>query len=194
MNDQNLMTALVIDTEDPEKLGRVLLSLPELPGGPELWARVVTPLAGPDRGHCLLPEIEDEVLVAFTQGDLSSAYVLGGLWSQKTPPPEGVGVNDNDLKLLKTRSGHTLLFNDHEGEEHITLSDKNGNSLTIVTGEDRITIKAKSKIEITAEGDMALSGNTISLSADSIEIKADSSLVLDGGGTADLKAGTVNIN
>jgi len=197
MNRPSMMTAVVIDTNDPEKLGRVRLLLPGLSGDYEdqkLWARVLSPLAGDGRGQCLLPEVEDEVLVAFIQGELSSAYVLGGLWSQKSTPPEGVGGDGNDLKLIKTRSGHTLQFDDHDGDEKITLSDKNGNSILIVTGEDRITLKAKSKLEITTDGDMTVSGKTISLKADSIEIKADSSLVLDGGSTADLKAGTVNIN
>lgn len=198
MNRQTLITAIVTDTNDPEKLGRVRLLLPGLSGDYDdqmLWARVLSPLAGKDRGQCLLPEIEDEVLVAFIQEDLSNAYVLGGLWSQKNPPPEGVGKEENDLKMIKTRSGHTLTLNDKEGEEQITLSDKNGNSLIINTGEDRITLKAKSKIEIVTEGDLTLSGKTIKLAAtDSLEIKADSSLILDGGNTADLKAGTVNIN
>ncbi|MCL1873313.1 MAG: phage baseplate assembly protein V [Clostridiales bacterium] len=198
MNKQYLMNAKVIDTNDPEKLGRVRLLLPGFSGEYEdqnLWARVLVPMAGKDRGQCLLPEIEDEVLVAFTPGNLSDAYVLGGLFSPKNPPPEKLGGEGNDLKLIKTRSGHTLLFNDHEGEEQITLTDKNDNSLIIKTGDDSITIKAKSKIEIITEGELTLSGKKINLTAsDTIEIKADSSLVLDGGNTADLKASTVNIN
>ena len=194
MNNQNMMIALVIDTNDPDQLCRVLITLPALPDGPELWARVVSPLAGSDRGLCLLPEVGDEVLVAFTQGELSSAYVLGGLWGKNKPPPEGLGGDENNLKMYRTRSGHTLAFDDSDGEERITLTDKNGNSLDIATSEDSITLTAKSKIEIVTDGDISLSGNTITLQANTIEVKADSSLVLDGGGTADLKAGTVNIN
>jgi len=194
MNNQQLMTALVVSTDDPDQLGRVLITLPSLPDGPELWARAVSPLAGEDRGLCLLPEIGDEVLVAFTQGELSSAYILGGLWGKQKPPPEGLGGEQNDLKLFRTRSGHTLTFSDLDGEEKITLTDKNENAFEIVTSEDRITLTAKSKIEIMTDGEITLSGKTITMQADSMELKADSSLTLDGGGTADLKAGTVNIN
>jgi uncharacterized protein involved in type VI secretion and phage assembly len=198
MIKEYLLTAIVLDTEDPEKLGRIRILLPGLSGDyddQKLWARVVAPLAGEDRGLCFLPEIDDEVLVAFAQGNISSAYVLGGLWSSPKPPPEGAGIDGNDLKMIKTRSGHTLLFNDHDGEELISISDKNGNCLEIATGEDRITIKSQSKLEIIADEDMTLTAKTITLSAsDSIEIKAGSSLTLDGGNTADLKAGTVNIN
>jgi uncharacterized protein involved in type VI secretion and phage assembly len=188
------MNALVININDPDKLGRVLVSLPALPEGPELWARVVSPLAGEDRGLCLLPEIGDEVLVAFTQGDLSSAYLLGGLWGKQKVPPDGLGGEQNDLKILKTRSGHTMTFDDKDGEEKITLTDKNENCIEIITGDDCITITAKKKIKISSDGDIALSGGTIHLNADKIEIKADSSLTLDGGSKADLKAATVNIN
>jgi len=194
MNNQSLMIALVTDTNDPDHLGRIQITLPALPDGPTLWARVVLPLAGSDRGLCLLPEIGDEVLVAFSQAELSSAYVLGGLWGKQKPPPEGLGGDQNDLKIFRTRSGHTLTFDDRQDKEQIVLTDKNDNSLVIATAEDSVTITAKSKLEILTDGDLKLSGNTITLQAGTMELKADSSLTLDGGGKADLKAGTVNIN
>ena len=194
MNSYNLMSALVLDVNDPENLGRVLITLPALPDGPEIWARVVSPIAGQDRGQCLLPEIEDEVLVAFAQGELSSAYVLGGLWGKQKPPPEGLGGEENNLKIWKTRSGNTMIFDDKDGEEKITIADKEENTIVIDTGENRITIKSKKKIVIEADGDIAMNGGSIKMKADTIEITADSSLTLDGGSTADLKAGTVNIN
>ncbi|MCL1905379.1 MAG: phage baseplate assembly protein V [Clostridiales bacterium] len=195
MNEHILQTALVIDNNDTEKLGRVRLTLPTLPEGPELWAKVVSPLAGQDRGHCFLPEIGDEVLVAFIRGDLSSAYVLGGLWGTQKLPPEGLGSRQNDLKMIKTRCGHLLEFDDKDGSERITLTDKNDNCLVIDTAKNCITITSQSKLEIKAENDMILNaGKKITINATEIEIKADSSLNLDGGGTADLKAGTVNIN
>ena len=194
MNNQSLMIAIVTDVNDPDNLGRIQINLPSLPDGPTLWARVVTPLAGEDRGLCLLPEIGDEVLVAFNQAELSSAYVLGGLWGKQKPPPEGLGGDKNNLKIFRTRSGNTLSFDDSDGEEKIVLTDKNENSLVITTSEDSITISAKSLIEIKTDGDLKLSGNTIALQSNTAEIKTDSSLTLDGGGTAELKAGTVNIN
>ena len=125
---------------------------------------------------------------------MSSIYVLGALWGKQKLPPEGIGGEQNNLKMLRTRSGHTLTFDDSEDNERITLTDKNGNSLEICTSEDRITLSAKSKLEIKTDGDMLLTGKTISIQAETIELKSDSSLTLDGGSTADLKAGTVNIN
>lgn len=194
MSEQRLMTAIVADNNDPEKQGRVLLTLSSLPGGTEVWAKMVTPMAGPGRGVCLLPEVGDEVLAAFIQGDLSSAYVLGSVWGAKKKPPADVGKNRNGLKMIMTRSGNVLEFNDVDGDEHISLKDKNDNEIRINTADDSIVIISISKMQICTDGEMVLSGDKIRIAADRIEIKADASLTLDGGGTAELKAGTVNIN
>ena len=194
MSVQRIMTGLVVENNDPENLGRVRLVVPALPDGPELWARVVSPLAGPDRGLCFLPEIEDEVLVTFTQGDLSSAYVLGALWGAKKQPPDDVGEIGNDIKSIKTRSGHLLEFDDTDGFESITIRDYNDNTITIETYIDRITIKSHSDIEISADEQMMISADDIIIEAKDISIKADSSFTLDGGASAEIKAGTISLN
>ena len=194
MNNQSLMVALVVDTNDPDVLGRVLIELPALPEGPRLWASVVSPLAGDNRGQYCLPEVGDEVLAAFTDGTLSSAYVLGGLWGKQKPPPEEADKDANSIKLFRTRSGNTMIFDDTDGSEKIVFRDKNENSIEILTGDDRIAINVKGNVEIYAKKTIILEGQKISLKAETIEMKADSSLSLDGGGTAELKAGTVNIN
>jgi uncharacterized protein (DUF2345 family) len=96
--------------------------------------------------------------------------------------------------MIRTRSGHTLIFDDTNDKGRITLTDKNENSMTIDTTDDRITLTAKSKIELKTDEDIILSGKKIILEASTIEINADSSLTLDGGNEAYLKGGTVNIN
>ena len=189
-----IMTGLVVENNDPEKLGRVRLIVPALPDGPELWARVVSPLAGPDRGLCFLPEIEDEVLVTFTQGDLSSAYVLGALWGAKKQPPGNIGKSGNEIKSIKTRSGHLLEFDDSDGSESITIKDKNDNTIMIRTGEDCITIASKSKMEISADKQISISAENITIKANEISIQADSSFTLDGGASAEIQAGTISLN
>jgi len=194
MSAQRIMTGLVVENNDPENLGRVRLVVPALPDGPELWARVVSPLAGPDRGLCFLPEIEDEVLVTFTQGDLSSAYVLGALWGAKKQPPDDVGESGNDIKAIKTRSGHLLEFDDTDGGEAITIMDKNDNLIMIETCKDRIMITSQSEIAISADKQMTITADNISIKAKDISIKADSSFTLDGGASADIQAGTISLN
>jgi len=194
MSTQRIMTGLVVENNDPEKLGRVRLVVPALPDGPELWARVVSPLAGPDRGLYFLPEIEDEVLVTFTQGDLSSAYVLGALWGAKKQPPDYVGGIGNEIKAIKTRSGHLLEFDDGDGSEAITIKDKNNNTITIETCTDRIIIKSQSEMEISADKQMTITADNIIIKAKDISIEADSSFTLDGGASADIQAGTISLN
>ena len=194
MNMQGILNAIVINNEDPEKLGRVRVTIPALPGGPELWARGVSPLAGPDRGSCFLPEVDDEVLVAFTQGDLSSAYVLGGLWGVQKTPPESIGQSGNEIKCIRTRSGHLLEFDDSDSSERITLKDKNDNSIIIDTDDNRITITSQKEMEIIADKNITLKADNIKLQAKEIIIEADSSFKLDGGSSADIQAGTINLN
>ena len=71
-------SAVVTDTEDPEAMGRVLLSFPWLSETyVSPWARVVQPGAGEMLGWQILPEPTDEVLVAFENGQLNSPYVIG---------------------------------------------------------------------------------------------------------------------
>src|SRR5437868_3604561 len=73
---------------DPDGLGRVKVKFPWLSNEEEsFWARVAAPMAGKERGFYFLPEVEDEVLVAFEQGDVRFPYVVGSLWNGKDAPP-----------------------------------------------------------------------------------------------------------
>ena len=80
---------LVTNNQDPEKLGRIKVKFPWLSDEDESnWARIITPMAGDDRGMFFLPEVDDEVLVAFEQGDMRFPFVLGSLWNGQDKPPE----------------------------------------------------------------------------------------------------------
>ena len=80
--------ALVTDNNDPDNLSRVKVKFPWLDSDFESdWARVVAPDAGPERGFYWLPEIDDEVLVAFEHGDMNKPYILGRLWNGQDKPP-----------------------------------------------------------------------------------------------------------
>ena len=74
---------------DPDGLGRVKVRFPWLASDAEsAWARIATLMAGNKRGSFFLPEVEDEVLVAFEHGDLRYPYILGALWNGKDKPPD----------------------------------------------------------------------------------------------------------
>jgi phage baseplate assembly protein gpV len=112
---QTLMIGMVTNNNDPKKWGRVKVKFPTLTEEHEShWARVVAIGAGPDRGFDCLPEINDEVLVAFEHGDIHRPFVLGGVWNGKDAPPtvvtESVVSSKVRLRTFKTRTGHTLQF------------------------------------------------------------------------------------
>ncbi|MBP0040978.1 MAG: VgrG-related protein [Roseofilum sp. SBFL] len=118
---QTLMVGIVTHNRDPEGLGRVRVKFPTLNPEPDgsahasQWARVVSVGGGKHRGFDCLPEINDEVLVAFEHGDVHRPYIIGGLWNGQDKPPEPVNRTISDrgkvrLRTFKTPSGHTLQF------------------------------------------------------------------------------------
>lgn len=131
-----VVTGIVMSLDDPEELGRVQLRFPWMnENEPESnWARIAAPMAGGERGFQFMPEIDDEVLVAFEQGDLRFPFVLGFLWNGQQKVPQA----DSQKRTLKTVSGHTLEFDD--GGETISLLWK-GATPSLELAEERISLK-----------------------------------------------------
>jgi phage protein D len=129
----NAVVGLVTNNTDPDGMGRVKVKFPWLDDSEESWwARPATPMAGASRGMFFLPEVNDEVLVAFEHGDITRPFILGGLWNGQDAPPktntEVVGSSKVNERILKTRAGHTISLDDTEGSEKITISDKTDNN------------------------------------------------------------------
>jgi uncharacterized protein involved in type VI secretion and phage assembly len=165
--------AVVTNNRDPEGLGRVKVALPWLGDQAESdWARVATPMAGPNRGLYFLPEVDDEVLVAFEHGSPSVPYVLGGLWNGKDTPPESNADGHNDRRTIRSRSGHVIRLTDTDGQEQIEIVDKStknsivistkDNSITVTSGGD-ITVKAGGKLTLEAKADLTIKGQTVNI-------------------------------
>ena len=96
--------ATVTQNQDPDKLCRVKVRFPWHENSTEsYWARLATPMAGDDRGLVAIPEVGDEVLVAFEREDLRFPYVLGGLWNGKEKPPRDNSDGKNDDRIFKSR-------------------------------------------------------------------------------------------
>jgi uncharacterized protein involved in type VI secretion and phage assembly len=180
-----LSIGLVTNNQDPENLGRVKVRFPWLSDQNEsYWARVVTPMAGNDRGLYCLPEVNDEVLVAFEHGVVEFPYVLGALWNGKDRPPETNADGQNNRRVLKSRSGHIIRLDDTEGEEKIEIIDKTAqNRFVINVQENSITIAAQSNITIQAEG------GKLSLNAQTIEMNAETAAKVTAGQIMQLTAG-----
>lgn len=198
--------------------GRVKVKVP-LIGMPESnWARVASWMAGKDRGAFFLPEVDDEVLVMFENGDVNRPYVIGSLWNGKDTPPETNKDGKNNLRIFKSRSGHLLEFADTKGEERITITSAKGHVIRLddKSGAERIEIKDKSgsnsvlidakanKVSIVSGKDIEISAPSgkLSLAAKTVELKssADTTISASAGmnvkasASMTIKGATVNIN
>jgi len=193
-----VVVGVVTNTQDPDGLGRVKVKFPWLSDSEEsFWARVATPMAGKARGFYFLPEVEDEVLMAFEHGDARFPYVLGALWNGQDKPPEKNDDGKNNMRSIKSRSGHVIRLDDTDGEEKIQIIDKSGKSSVVFD-------TAKNTITITSSKDITLSAaqGTIKLDAQKIEIKSSADTKIESGAGLDVKASgamnikgaTVNIN
>lgn len=189
---------VVTNNQDPEGMGRVKVKLPWLTDDDEShWARVVTPMAGKDRGLYLLPEVDDEVLVAFEHGMVEFPYVLGGLWNGKDTPPESNDDGKNNRRTLKSRSGHMVRLDDSDGAEKIEIVDKTGNnSITFDASANTITIKADKDIAIeSSNGKLTLRGNGVEITSQAaVKVEASQAMDLKANGQMTVKGAMVNIN
>jgi uncharacterized protein involved in type VI secretion and phage assembly len=189
---------VVRDNQDPSGLGRVRVSYPwHTQSDQSYWARIAVPMAGNDRGFYALPEVGDEVALIFERGDLRFPCVVGAVWNGKNTPPASNSDGKNDVRVFKSRSGHLFKFNDSSDAPSVTLlfsdqqktividqdgirvDDGSGNSLTISTRDDSVTISTN--------GALTLQGSSVSInSTGTLSISADADLTMTGT--------TVNIN
>jgi uncharacterized protein involved in type VI secretion and phage assembly len=186
-----LMIGIVSDLEDPDRLGRVRVTFPELDDTTSDWARLIMPMAGSGRGAFFRPEVGDEVAVGFEHGDPRRPYIFGALWSLVDPPPPNAADSpDNDLRLIQSRSGHILRFDDKSGQEKIEIIDKDGQRQVIIDS-------ANQKIQVIAQsGDVEISAaaGTVKVDALKVEVKASSTMTLEATGVMTIKGSVVNIN
>lgn len=157
--------ALVTDVQDPDNQGRVQIKLPfveESDGGGALaWARLATMMAGADRGTWFIPEVDDEVLVAFTAGDPRRPVVIGALWNGVDAPPETMD-SANNVRSVTSRSGHKLTFDDTAGAEKVELKTNGGHTFTLDDAAGGTVTLAHSNgatIKIDAVGNIEITAN-----------------------------------
>jgi len=185
-----LAEGLVVDNQDPEGLGRVQVSLPRL--GDEVrtdWARVATPMAGPDRGWVSLPEVGDEVLVGFLHGDPEQPVVLGALHGGQDQAPYTNADGGNDVRLFRSRAGHAVTFDDGSRGG---IRVETGSATLTITLEDStgtVTIESKGDIRLKASsGTLRLEAKTVEVEATDLSVKANASASVEAGTTLALKA------
>ena len=162
------------------------------------------PMAGRDRGWMTIPEIDDEVIVAFMHGNFNNAIVLGGVYNGVDTPPYANEDEENNLRVFQSRSGHRLTFDDTEGDERVELIlfneeirviwDAKDKVISVYSGKD-IIIEAKETISMKCRDFILEAENSIGIkSGSNTELKTGSSCKIDGGGELVLKASTTRIN
>jgi uncharacterized protein involved in type VI secretion and phage assembly len=178
--------ALVADNKDPDGQGRVQISLPWAPdpagGQYRAWARLATLMAGGSRGSWFIPDVDDEVLVAFEGGDPRRPYVVGALWNGRDQPPETMdGAGRNLRKLLRSRNGVKLTFDDSDGQEQLIIETPGGQKVTLKDGPGTVeiadsngnTIKLEpSGVTITASARLSISASAVEISAGTVSVSA----------------------
>ncbi|MGH3940720.1 MAG: VgrG-related protein [Pseudonocardiaceae bacterium] len=192
-----LAPAVVTDVRDPRKLGRVKVKFPWLADDyASSWARTVQVSAGSRYGAMILPEVGDEVLVGFEQGDFDSPYVLGGLYNGKDAPApspyELVDRNSGQVvaRRLVSRTGHRLELVETAAADNV---------VRLVTGDDKYLLeldKKGTKVTVKSDGTVLIEGTrgiTIDAKTGPLELKGGQ-VSIKGTGAVKVEGTTVSVN
>jgi uncharacterized protein involved in type VI secretion and phage assembly len=175
--------AVVIDNVDPKNLGRIQVQLPQMDEsgqrGSKVWARMATLMAGKNRGTWFIPDVNDEVLVAFEAGDVRRPYVIGSMWNGTSSPPETMDTNNNK-KLLRSRNGVTITLDDESGQERFIVETPGGQKITLKDGPGSIEM-------------MDSNGNSVKLEASGIVVNASAKVTINAS-MVEISSGMVTVN
>jgi uncharacterized protein involved in type VI secretion and phage assembly len=166
---------IVTDNKDPSKLGRVKVKIPVLSDkDTSWWAPIVMLGAGKNRGWFFIPEVNDEVLVLFEQGDVNRPLVVGALWGGKDKPPDKNG-GGNPRRVIKSREGSKITFDD-EQMKLIFEDAKSKGRITFDSNANKIIIES-------IDGDVCFQAPTgdITIVAKEMELKATSNVEIHAG-------------
>lgn len=208
---------LVVDNRDPKQLGRLKLKVPSVLGSDVVtgWAWPCLPYGGADnQGMVFIPEVDAGVWVEFEEGDLEFPIWVGGFWSQpdsqvEVPRPNEADGSERDSvadpmasrKIIKTLKGHSIQFEDKDGEEMllivqqvnkdegksnvitldangITIDDHNdnvitldANGITINDCNDNQLVMSESEYKISTAGKFSVTANEVEITASAINLK-----------------------
>lgn len=179
--------AEVIAVNDPDSRSRVQIRLLNADGigaqdGP-IWARVAVPFAGNNRGAFMLPDVGDEVLVTFLNGDPRLPMVVGGLWNGSADPPETLGGSGDrvDRWTIVGKAGTRIaIVEETGGQETISFTTPGG-----VSGE--LTDTAGGKIELRA------GGSTVTIDSSGVSIETGAKVSVQAS-QVDVSAGMVKVD
>ncbi len=169
-----IVTSIVADQK---QLGRIEVKFPwlgEAGKNVRALATLCSPYADDGQGWEILPAVDSQVVVAFEAGRLSRPYILGACWNGQEKLPEKP-AEANNKRLIKTRSGSLLEFDDSAGAAKVTLSLKSGHVLELDDGGSTVTLKHKNgsslkfessgNVTLTATGQLVINASAVQVNA-----------------------------
>lgn len=169
--------AIVTDIVDPESLGRIQLKFPWLGSEGDAvraWATLLTPYADDDQGFEVLPAVDTQVVVAFEAGELRRPYILGSSWNGSEAMPEAPAAANNK-RLIKSRAGSLVEFDDTEGAAKVTMSMKSGHKVLLDDSAQEVTVQHANGcvIKMNAAGQVEIQANaTVEITASAVNVHA----------------------
>lgn len=182
-------SARVAENNDPDNMGRIRVKFFWQNDELSPWIRIINPYSGQDMGHFFIPEIDDEVLVAFEAGNAEKPFVLGSMYHAKAKP-ESFKSEQNDIKAIRTRSGHTIELDDTDGKEEIRIYDynKNNYTLTFRTHSKEIILEAVENIELKAKNITLKAEKDLKIEATDITEKTSGNIDTTANGNITVKS------
>jgi uncharacterized protein involved in type VI secretion and phage assembly len=212
---QGVVVGIVTDNNDVDKkVGRVKVKYPWLAGDNKgeiasHWARLSSPLGGRDnKGFFFIPEVDDEVLLAFEHGNPNRPYIVGVLWSTKNKPPEHdkawVQEGRTLRRMIRTQTGHKIVIDDSSDSPQILIQDKTEKNLILIdTKNNNIEVKVQNDfiveagrdIKMTAKGKVEVEsgGNMRHYAKGRLHIETTASSMFKAGNMADFTSPNTKI-
>lgn len=209
-----VLFGIVTSIDDPDKKNRVKVKLlTQVKNSYETdFIRVANSFSGNNYGSYFMPEVDDEVIVAFNNGDIESPVVIGCMYNKKKSAPFKIEDSKNTKKAIITKQNNRIIIDDEDDATSISIKTKKDFQIVIDDKEESITVSDKSEknilkidssnglVEISSEKEIKLKagGASISLSNGNIEINSDTSIKiassqveLNGSSTVNVKSSSV---
>ena len=218
-----VVLGVVTDNYDSTMQGRVCVNIPtrDKDANNLKWARVAMPSSGKKWGHYFLPEVGDQVLVAFEQGNIEKPYIIGCIPRQNDTFVSRSADAKNQYKKIVTKNGNTIQFEDNSegdgtkdsisiftaGKSHkivldndkkdILISDEKGeNAIEMKTENGKMSVKAKSNLEIEVGDNVKItingSSGTVTVDCSKVKVKTSGDTTIEASGK--FKATGTNVN
>jgi len=197
---EGVALGIVTDNKDPDGLGRVKVKFPWRENSREsTWARVVAIGAGKDRGLYWVPEVNDEVLLIADKKDVQHLFVIGSLWNGQDKPPNNNSDQENNTRMIRSRSGNEIEIFDKQGQSRIRLKTTNGSSITMDDQKGTIEMadsggSNKITIDVNQGGITIQSSTSLTLKSQSISIEAGGSLKMTANGSVTVQGNPIMLN